>query len=424
MNRDLSAIHSPSRVRQVVLLFLVLHYANAYVDRVCIAALAPSIQDEFGFDDVSLGIAFSAFSISYGLLQIPVGRLADRFGPRKILTLIVSYWSVFTVATALAWNWISLVVIRFFLGSGEAGAFPSATRAVVRWFAPEERGLVQGLTHSGARFGGAVTPPLAVFVAAFWGWRPAFVLFGLLGFLWAGLWYWYFRDEPEEHPGVNESELEKIRTMGVETASHGSAKLISWNSLLRNRNVLLLSLMYFCYVYAFWIYITWFPTYLIRDRGFDLASSGLLTGLPLLMGTATNTIGGWLSDRISKLRGLRFGRRLVAITGFVSSVLLCVPAALCHDPVLSVLLFTLAAGALELTTGVSWAVAVDIGKNNAGAVSGVMNTFGNLGGALSPLIFGVLVEITGSWAAPFLVASGLCLVGAILWFRIDPLQEE
>lgn len=455
----------PSRVRHVVILLLILHYANTYMDRVVIAQAGPSLKDEFALTQSELGLVFTAFTLAYALFQVPGGWMADRFGPRRILTGIVSYWSVFTMATAAAWSKVSLIVIRFLFGAGEAGAFPAATRAFSRWLPSTERGIAQGITHSGSRLAGAFTPPIVGLMIVQWGWRSAFLAFGLLGFIWGAVWYWYYRDEPEDHPGVNAAELAVIREEAAPATKISPAAVLAegqeagdlehsearnprndggdaansstdatrsdqeqseeesdvpWRILLRSKNMWLLSIMYFCYVYSFWIYLTWTPTYLVEERGFSIVGSGIGAGLPLFAGAVTNSVGGWVSDRLSAKKGLRFGRRVPAIAGFVAGAALIVPGVLIHDPYLAVASLTLAAGGLEFTTGVSWATAIDVGHEHAGTVSGVMNMMGNLGGALSPFLFGVLVDWTGYWELPFLIASVLIGVAALLWIWIDP----
>lgn len=451
----------PTRVRHVVIFLLVLHYANTYMDRVVIAQAGPSIRGEFGLSQTELGVVFTAFTLAYALFQVPGGWLADRFGPRKILTGIVSYWSIFTMGTAAAWNKTSLIAIRFLFGAGEAGAFPAATRAFSRWLPATERGIAQGVTHSGARLAGAFTPPLVGLMIVQWGWRSAFIAFGLLGFVWGAAWYWYYRDEPEDHPGVNEAELAVIReekapaskispAAGI-LSGHGAAASdeadgadgedgpsgeveaaeppvevdpkeegVPWRILLRSRNMWLLSVMYLCYVYSFWIYLTWTPTYLVEERGFGIVASGIGAGLPLFAGALTNSLGGWYSDRLSAKRGLKIGRRLPAIAGFLAGAAFIVPGVLVEDAYLAVAFLTLAAAGLEFTTGVSWATAIDVGHEHAGTVSAFMNMMGNLGGALSPFLFGVLVDWTGHWELPFLIASVMIVIAALLWLRIDP----
>lgn len=428
-------VTDPSRVRHVVLFLLVLHYANTYIDRVAISQAAPHISDEFGLSQTALGAVFTAFTLAYALFQVPGGWLADRIGPRRVLTGIVSYWSVFTMGTAAAWNRTSLIVIRFLFGAGEAGAFPAATRAFSRWLPATERGFAQGITHSGSRLAGALTPPVVAFMMTRWGWRSAFLLFGALGFVWGAIWYWYYRDEPEDHPSINDEELEVIRkgreaakeedaasTRGPEASEveEDDGRDVPWAVLARSKNMWLIALMYFCYVYTFWIYLTWIPSYLVEDRGMSIVGAGVGAGLPLLAGAVTNGLGGWVSDRLSDRRGLRFGRRVPAIAGMITGAAFIMPGILVEDPWVAITCLTLAAGGLEFTTGISWAVAIDVGEEFAGTVSAVMNMFGNLGGALSPFLFGVLVDATGRWEFPFMIATGLIVVAALLWLWIDP----
>lgn len=426
---------SPTRVRYWVIGLLVLHYGNTYMDRVAIAQAAPVLRGEFQLSQTDLGLVFTAFTLAYALFQVPGGWLADRFGPRKVLTGIVAYWSVFTMLTAAAWNKGSLIAIRFLFGMGEAGAFPAATRAFSLWLPATERGIAQGITHSGARLAGALTPPLVALMITQWGWRSAFLIFGALGYVWGAAWYWYYRDRPEEHRKVNDAELAIIRSgrksaapeahpAGGDAATSHAGQLeegkVPWRVLLSSSNMWVLCLMYFCYVYSFWIYLTWIPTYLVESRGFGILASGVGAGLPLFAGAVTNTVGGWVSDRLSASRGLRFGRRIPAIAGFLAGAAFIVPGVLTQDPILAVVFLTLAAAGLEFTTGISWAAAIDVGEEHAGTVSAMMNMFGNLGGALSPFLFGLLVDLTGQWELPFLIASVLIVIAALLWLKIDP----
>src|SRR5438128_340305 len=202
---------SPTQVRRVVLGLTVSAYMITYMDRVVISAAVPSIQKEFGFSLLTMGWILSSFRLAYALFQIPGGWLGDRFGPRRVFSAIVTWWSVFTSLTASAWNASSMVVVRFLFGMGEAGAFPIAPRSLSRWVLPAERGFVQGLTHAGSRLGGALTPPIVVFMIVRYGWRTPFFAFGSLGLVWAATWYWYFRDGPEQHPSTNQAERDLLQ---------------------------------------------------------------------------------------------------------------------------------------------------------------------------------------------------------------------
>ena len=408
-----------SGIRHRVLWLTVLVYMITYMDRVCISHAAGEIRKEFGFDAVTMGWIFSAFNWSYALFQIPGGWLGDRFGPRRVLTAIVLWWSAFTAATALAWGKWSMASVRFLFGLGEAGAFPTATRALSHWLPAGERGFAQGITHSGARLGAALTPPAAVFLIAEFGWRSVFYIFGLLGALWAVVWFTFYRDRPEQHAWVNEAELTLIRETGEQARSLAGVQ-VPWGQILRSRNLWLICAMYFCYAYSLWIYLSWFPTYLQEARGFTLKQMGFWHMVPLIAATIGDTVGGWASDLIARRTGnLRLARRSVAVVGFVFGAASIIPATLIDDRYVCVAFTTAALFFLELTVGVSWAVAMDVGPEYAGSVSGVMNMCGNLGGVLASVAIGYMVQYF-NWQLPFLVASGMCLVAAFLFLRIDP----
>ena len=265
------------------------------MDRVCMYAAAPVMSRELGFDKLTIGIIFSSFAWGYSLFQVPAGWLADKIGPRRMLAAIVTWWSGFTALTAAGWSLSSFVAIRFLFGAGEAGAFPSATRAFSRWLATSERGFAQGVTHAGSRLAGALTHAVTAALMAALGWRFPFLLFGSLGMIWAVVWFLWYRDRPEEHPGVSPSELIWIQ----EGKPHASDQVpLSWKTLLSDSNIWCLCTMYFCYGYVLYIFLSWLPTYFAEVRGFGLVKSGVSTAIPLLAGTVTNSLGGWLSDRL------------------------------------------------------------------------------------------------------------------------------
>jgi MFS transporter, ACS family, glucarate transporter len=389
-----------------------------YMDRVAISSAVPSIQEEFGFSMVTVGWILSSFRWGYAWFQIPGGWLGDRIGPRRALTLIVAWWSVFTSLTAAAWNATSMLVIRFLFGVGEAGAFPIATRSLSRWMLPSERGFAQGVTHAGSRLGAALTPALVVMLIANYGWRAAFLVFGTLGIAWSVLWFWYYRDTPAEHRSVNDAERDLI-AKSVGGPRSGTTRSVPWWTILRNRNLWTVSAMYFFYGYCISVYLDWFPTYLNSHRGMSLARMGVFASLPLLAGTAGDLLGGTLSDWLARRGyGLTLARRTVAIGGYLTAAAAIVPATLAAGAEWSVLLTCVAVFGLELTVGVSWAIPLDIGGDYAGSVSAVMNTCGNIGGAISPAMLAYLVGAYG-WNVPFFVASAMCAAAAALHLKID-----
>lgn len=403
--------------RHVVLGLIVAAYMITYMDRVNLAAAIPVIQKDLGFSMVTIGWIFASFRWGYALFQIPGGWLGDRIGGRKALSLVVVWWSAFTSLTAFAWSAPSMGLFRFFFGMGEAGAFPIATRSLSGWMLPSERGFAQGLTHAASRLGAALTPALVVLIMLRFGWRVPFLLFGFMGLAWAVVWFWYYRDTPAQHPFINSEERSRIEnSIGVRSAG---SKTVPWRRILGSRSLWMLSLMYFCYGYAIDIYLDWFPKYLNEHRGFNLKQMGIYASLPLLAGAAGDITGGTVSDLCARRFGsLKIARRAVALAGFLLAAVFILPATFTPHSTASVLYSCVAVFGLEVTVGVSWAIPLDIGGDCAGTIASVMNTFGNLGSAVSPILLAYLVGFYG-WNLPFLVCSVLCVTGAVLTLGID-----
>jgi sugar phosphate permease len=415
-----------SRGRWYILGLICLMYLITYLDRVNISTAAPAISQEFGFNKITMGAIFSAFVWAYALFQVPGGWLNDRFGARTVLTAIVTYWSVMTAATAAATGGVSFIIVRFLFGAGEAGAFPGATRAMQLWYPRQERGLIQGLTHSASRLGAAIAPPIVVLIITTLGWRSVFYICGAVGFVWAAWWYFSYRNLPEEHGMVNEAELREIR--GVDEQSdikppvlEHSAANVPWGILLRSPNMWAIMCAYFTYVYCLYIFLTWLPSYLVEARHFTLLKVGFLASLPLFAGVIGDTAGGLATDWLLKRTGnTKLARRAVAIVGLLGCAVFIVPAALTENAYTAVYCLTGAMFFLECTIGPSWAVPMDAGGKYSGTVSGMMNMAGNFGGAMSPLVFGILAQY-GNWQAPFVVAAVLLVIGAGVWaFWLDP----
>jgi len=407
----------PSHSRHVVLALVVGAYMITYMDRVNLASAVPVIQRDMGFSMITIGWIFASFRWGYALFQIPGGWLGDRIGGRRALSVVVIWWSIFTSLTAVAWNAASMGVFRFCFGMGEAGAFPIATRSLSGWMLPTERGFAQGVTHAASRLGAALTPALVVMLMIRFGWRLPFFVFGLIGLAWAAGWYWYYRDTPAEHRHCNAFERRMIEdAVGIRKSGKGT---VPWRRILRSPSLWTLSLMYFCYGYSIDIYLDWFPKYLNEHRGFNLKQMGLYASLPLLAGAAGDLLGGSASDRWAKhLGSLKVARRGVAIVGFLIAAIFIVPATLTQNSMASVWYSCAAVFGLEVTVGVAWAIPLDIGGEYAGSIASVMNTFGNLGSAVSPILLAYLVGIYG-WNIPFLLCSLLCLAGAALSIGIN-----
>jgi sugar phosphate permease len=422
-----SATPRPTKTRWAILLLISLMYMITYMDRTGISVAAPAMSKEFGLSKTAIGIVFSAFLWAYSIGQIPTGWLADRFGPRLVLLIIVPFWSLMTAMTAIARGIVSLVVIRFIFGLGEAGAFPTATRGMQLWFHKSERGIVHGVTHSFSRFAVAIVPFIAVSIMVAFGWRWIFYVFGAAGVLWSFAFYLLYRNLPEEHPKVNRFELADIRgwhpdgTIKPATFDLHRRPAVPWKTIFRSTNMWYIAAGYCAFYYGTYFFITWFPAYLIEYRHLSLKAAGMFASLPLLAGMGGDLLGGALTDTVYRKTGnLKFARRMVAAPAMLASAVCLVPAATTLHAWTAILCLTGSLFFLELVVGPAWAVPMDVGGEYSGTVSGVMNMAGSLAASLSPIIFGFLIQ-KGFWIAPFFIAAGVLLTGALVWaFLIDP----
>jgi MFS family permease len=416
--RDAVAM-APSRVRYNVLLLTFCITFMMYVDRAVMGSATPAIMREFHMDKIGMGWSTSAFNWSYALFQVPGGWLADRYGPRLVLACALAWWSIFTSATGLSYDAISLACARFFFGVGEAAAFPSSSRALVRWLPVRQRAFGQGFQHAGSRFGAALAPLIVMFLIARLNWQSVFYILGVTGVIWAVVWYYYYRDDPREHRSANAAEVDVIE-VGPQLEVRAAKGPVPWSCILRSRDLWYLSAMYFCYGWVLWLYLQWLPTYFIEARHFTAIKTGLAASIPLLAATVTNIAGGWISDKLAhRWSDLRRGRTRVSVIGFAIAGLALVPGVLVENNVISLAWITIALAGLELTVAVSWAICLDIGGEFTGSVSAVMNMLGNIGGAIAAVVIGYLSTLFG-WNWPFLTASVLCIIAAGLATRINP----
>jgi sugar phosphate permease len=388
-----------------------------YLDRVCIATAAPFIIDELGLTLVEMGLVFSAFTLAYSIFEVPSGWLGDVMGPRRVLTRIVLWWSAFTMLTGTAQGLRSLIAIRFLFGAGEAGAFPNAVRSFAAWFPVQERGMANGVLFFGSRLGGAIAAPFVLLLVRSWGWRASFVAFGAAGVVWAVVWYRTYRDRPAEHPGVDAAELEWIQQDGARDTAPPHTP---WRRMLASPNLYAICAMYFAFGYGLYFYFTWLPTYLVKELGFSLTASGAFSSLPFLLAGAANLAGGWTTDRLAHTVGLRHARSTLGAVSFLLSAAFTVGAMLVGPPVAKAVLLAFALASADFALGACWAVCLDVGSTHAGVVTGFMNTFGNLGGLVGPMVVGYMVERWQSWTYPFYITAAVYVCGAAAWLAINP----
>jgi MFS family permease len=405
--------------RNIVLFLLVLAGIITFLDRINISVAGATIMHDLGLSRKQWGWVLSAFIISYGVMQVPLGVWGDQKGHRKVLTLIVLWWSLFTGFTGMAGGFVMLLVIRFLFGIGEAGAYPCMTGVIGRWMPPSRMAGAQGFIWAASRFGGALTPFVVVPVLLTLGWRIAFYILSELGIVWAVAWVVWYRDHPSQMKGISRDELEEIKPAGPT----GSGITVPWKTFLRNRQFWIILMMYFFYAWASWFFFSWFPTFMEEGRGFSKSELTWVVAIPFLMSMVGNITGGILSDRLSRKYGLKTGRRLLGAGGLAVSAVFMFLAGFIPGKTEVFVFLSLCFGVIDLMLPSAWAVCIDVGRQYSGAVSGAMNTAGNLGGFVCASLFGYLVDATGDYNFPLLVISGMLVISAFLFMQIDPARE-
>jgi len=419
-------------VRWFLVLWLFVLSAVSYLDRVNISIAGGSIVDAYHLTDVQLGKVFSSLVAGYALFQTVGGYLADRFGPRRVLTAGVLWWGIFTALTALVPSDVGgalllFMAVRFFLGAGEAVIYPSANQFIARWIPVRERGVANGWIFAGVGAGAGLTPPLITYFMIHHGWRSSFWVCAGIGVVAGAVWYIAARDNPSEHPRVSAQELVTIES-GLTVAGDGKSSavltteaLVPWTRVVRSREVWAVTVSYFCYGYVAWIFFSWFYRYLAKVRGLDLKSSAIYSMLPFLAMLVCCLIGGSLNDRLTKWRGPRLGRCGVAAAAMAMASIFIALGAQADSVQLASVILAGGAGALYLSQSSFWSVTADISGGSAGSVSGFMNMGGQIGGALTGSLTPWIAARYG-WTASFLVAAGLCLLGALSWLVVDPVK--
>lgn len=391
-----------SKVRWLVAGLMWAAIAINYIDRTVLSAAEPHIQKEFHLSAVEMGIVMSAFFWSYALLQLPAGILADRFGQKKVLGFAVLWWSLATAVTGLATGFKSLVSLRVALGVGEAGAYPSNAGITSRWFPKQERATVAAIFDSGSKLGSAIALPLIAWLLVAFDWKLTFAVAGSLGIVWSVVWVLVFKDSPAAHPGVNAAELSHIQK-GLPLARNADAPSVPWTKLLTHRNVWAMYIGFFMINYNSYFFITWLPTYLVKERGMGLMEMGFMASLPLFVSMFVEVFAGWASDRLyaSGRLSLTATRKLFLVIGLVM------------------------ASSIGLAAFAQSAVAPG---NTVSMVAGLQNTVSNMGGVVGPIVTGAIVGATGSFI-PALVFSaaliGLAIVNYLfLLGKVEPIAFE
>jgi len=420
-------------VRYLLVLWLFVLSAVAYLDRTNISIAAVRIGREFNINNTHLGLVISAFLIGYASFQIPAGLLAKCLGPRRILALGAVWWSVFTVLTTLVPPGVRsaviiLMLVRFGLGAGEATMYPATSLFVERWFPVQERGKANGLIFGGVGIGSGLTPPLVTAIMLHYGWRASFWFSAAVGLLVGLVWYIAARDTPDAHPMVGDEERKLIdggrflTAAAAPTPAHPEKQKIPWSLIFSSRATLALTLSYFSFGYIAWIFFGWFFIYMAQVRGLNLKASALYSMLPFIAMTAGCLLGGVLSDWLARIYSLRVGRCLLSSVCLAITAVFMILGSRAHSPVVAGVVLACGAGALYISQSSYWAVSADIAGEYVSVVSGMMNMGGQIGGAITASLTPLIASYFG-WEVSFVAAAVIALAGALAWLAIDPRRD-
>ena len=398
-----------------VLALLTVMYFITYLDRVNVGTAALGFGKDFGLSHTEIGLVFSMFAYPYLGFQIIGGWISDRFGAKRTLLVCGLVWSVATILTGLSTGLLSLLACRVLLGLGEGATFPAATTAMARWVPQGRRSFAQGLAHSGSRIGNALAPTIIIALMAAYDWRMSFYLTGAASLLWVLLLALYYTEHPRDHPAITEAELATLPPL------QGRATRISWTALFRR--MFPVALVYFCYGWTLWLFLSWIPQYFLHSHGLDLKKSAFFASGVFLAGVLGDTLGGLISDRILRRTGnLTNARSLLVAAGMGSALLSLLPLLFIHDLYVSLVCLSLGFFFAELCIGPMWAIPMDIAPAHAGTASGMMNTGSALAAIISPVASGWLIDLTGNWEVPFVGSMVLMGAGVLLSFRMKPGQ--
>ena len=388
-----------------------------FLDRLALPVAEPAIRSDLHLGPEQWGWVLSAYVLANALFEIPSGALGDWNGQRLEFTRITAWWSVFTAATGWCRSFVQMAGARFLFGIGAAGAYPNAAGVISRWFPKKEHARAQGFVWAASRLGGALAPLLLVPLERYAGWPSIFWVLGATGLLWAAIWWRWFRNHPEEMPGITKRELAEIR-VGVQVRADG-AVAVPWGQLFRLPQLWLIVAAYFCYAWGSWFYFGWFTTWLVRGKGFSVTQMGLSASFPFLVGMVGNLVGGALSERLVERYGRKTSYRWVTAVCLAATASLLLEMSFVHSHRAIIVLASLGFGVMDLMLPSAWAMCMSIGGAYGGTATGVMNTAGNLGGWLCTIVFGYAIEATGNYNLPLRGVAVMVIVGAVLFACVD-----
>ncbi|MGF6259986.1 ACS family glucarate transporter-like MFS transporter [Paraburkholderia youngii] len=397
----------------IVLVMLCIMYFITYLDRVNVSTAAAGFGKEFNLTHTQVGLVFSAFAYPYLLFQVIGGWVSDRFGARRTLLFCGAIWGLATVFTGLAGGLASLLAARLVLGFGEGATFPAATSAMSRWVAKEKRGFAQGITHAASRVGNALAPALIVLVMTTWGWRESFYICGALSLVWVALWAITFTEHPKDHPRITPEELAVLPAVKPKVTG------LPWGKLFRRMTPV--TIVYFCYGWTLWLFLSWIPLYFLHNHHLQLQKSAIFASVVFFAGVIGDTLGGLVTDAIFKRTGsLKRARSWMVSVCMLFCLLSLIPLMFTHDLTLSIACLASGFFFAEMTIGPMWAIPMDIAPEFSGTASGMMNTGSALAAIISPVMGGFLIDHFGNWDLPFVGSMLLMGIGVVLAFRMQP----
>ena len=397
----------------IVLLMLCIMYFITYLDRVNVSTAAAGFGKEFHLSHTEIGLVFSAFAYPYLVFQIIGGWVSDRFGAKRTLIACGAIWALATLLTGFAGGLVSLLFARVLLGFGEGATFPAATAAMSRWVAKEKRGFAQGITHAAARIGNAVAPGVIVLVMTTWGWRESFYICGAFSLLWVVVWAMTFTEYPKEHRRITQAELDILPPPKAKTAN------LPWKALFKRMTPV--TIVYFCYGWTLWLFLSWIPQYFLHSYHLDLKKSAVFASAVFFAGVIGDTLGGIVTDKVFERTGnLRRARSWMVSICMLLTLASLIPLLLTHNLYVSMVCLSAGFFFAEMTIGPMWAIPMDIAPEYSGTASGMMNTGSALAAIISPVLSGYLIDTFGSWELPFAGSMLLMAIGVVLAFRMQP----
>ena len=401
------------RATRVVLVMLCVMYFITYLDRVNVSTAAAGFGKEFNLNKTEIGLVFSAFAYPYLVFQIIGGWVSDRFGAKRTLLICGGLWAVATILTGMAGGLVTLLLARLLLGLGEGATFPAATSAMSRWVSKDKRGFAQGITHAASRIGNAVAPAVVVFIMTTHGWRESFYLCGIVSLVWVAVWGFTFTERPQDHPRITPEELAVLPALKAKSQS------VPWGPLFKR--MMPVTIVYFCYGWTLWLFLSWIPQYFLHSYDLDLKKSALFASSVFFAGVVGDTLGGIVTDKLYERTGsLKRARSWMVSVCMLLTLISLVPMMFTHHLYVSMACLACGFFFAEMTIGPMWAIPMDVAPACSGTASGMMNTGSALAAILSPVLSGYLIDRTGNWELPFVGSMVLMAVGVVLAFRMQP----